>query len=172
MGIFVSNLISAGTTFDCIVCGLFDQAQHDQKRLLSKEFHSSRRTGTGKIRRGGLKTATTGRSGAPLAPALRDNTRKDQQLSALSAEANLLPYAGLDGYSVYEVLVLQLGSFARYRLYNRGALLHPGTMLQCRMYRRRTNPISYALLPTTVRGPLDLPQELAAELDLDLEGAT
>lgn len=62
-------------------------------------------------------------------------------------------------YALYEALILQLGSFTRYQLYHTQSLVL-GQLVQCHLYRRLTNPISYVLLPTSVHREADLPMEL------------
>ena len=62
-------------------------------------------------------------------------------------------------YALYEALILQLGSFTRYQLYHTQPLVL-GQLVQCHLYRRLTNPISYVLLPTSVHREADLPMDL------------
>jgi hypothetical protein len=64
---------------------------------------------------------------------------------------------------VYEVLILQLGSFTRYNLYAPGMRLMKGQVVSCHLYRRYTQHTSYILLPTDFpfeKLPPDLRQQL------------
>lgn len=63
---------------------------------------------------------------------------------------------------VSEALILQLGSFVRYKLYHTRP--HPeGAVLQCHLHKRHTNPPSYVLL-TTDLGAEACPPGLLAQL--------
>jgi hypothetical protein len=64
--------------------------------------------------------------------------------------------------SMYDALILQLGSFHRYKLYSP----HPksiGELLPCNLYKRYSEPISYLLLPSDL-DMNELPASIAIEL--------
>ena len=64
-------------------------------------------------------------------------------------------------YSLYDVIILQLGSFTRYKMYHPasdesdghaelGQVLQVGDVVQCHLYRRVNNPLTFILIPVSL----------------------
>ena len=63
-------------------------------------------------------------------------------------------------YMVQEALILQLGSFYRYKLYTPLAIQYKtGDIVECHLYKKNTNPVSYVLLPISLNSD-ELPSSL------------
>jgi hypothetical protein len=85
--------------------------------------------------------------------------------SQRSEDASLLA-AGVESTShLFDVLILQLGSFTPYVLYApKSSSLKRGDLIQCHLYRRYNMPqVTYILIPTDLDFE-DLPVELSQQL--------
>ena len=51
-------------------------------------------------------------------------------------------------YILYDVIIMQLGSFTRYKMYHEDRSLQAGDVVQCHLYRRVNSPMAFVLIPT------------------------
>lgn len=64
-----------------------------------------------------------------------------------------------------EALILQLGSFVRYKLYHASPDVSTGEVLKCYLYKRYTNPVSFVLLKVDQSAEASaIPPGLAAQM--------
>lgn len=69
----------------------------------------------------------------------------------------------IKGY-YYDAMIFQLGSFTKYKMFHTGNF-RPGDVVQCYLYRCRTNPISFVLVPIFIKTVSELPNSIANIID-------
>lgn len=55
---------------------------------------------------------------------------------------------GQFAYILYDVIIMQLGSFTRYKMYHEDRNLLAGDVVQCHLHRRVNSPMAFVLIPT------------------------
>jgi exoribonuclease R len=79
-------------------------------------------------------------------------------------DASLRSSESIDHASLYDALILPLGSFTRYLLYSPASVLKRGDVVQCNLYRRKGVPQTpYFLVPTDIELK-NLPKDLRLQL--------
>jgi len=84
----------------------------------------------------------------------RDHPSTNTSIHSPQALSETVILHGEAIYKLYDVIVMQLGSFTRYKMYqHKDAHLLPGHPLQCHLFKRNINPASYILLPIEYSTP-------------------
>ena len=74
-----------------------------------------------------------------------DGGRSTQQPLAIT---ETVYSGGHFAFILYDVIIMQLGSFTRYKMYHEDRTLQAGDVIQCHLHRRVNSPVAFILIPT------------------------